>query len=81
MWMWAALVGLNLSSWLQALTGHDEADGGAHGKRLRRELLCIAARVTSHAGRLEIHGAPEEHDGAFGDAWRALDALFLAAST
>jgi hypothetical protein len=55
MWMWAALLGLNISSWLQALTGHDEADGRAHGKRLRRELVCIAARVTNHAGRLEVH--------------------------
>jgi len=24
LWMWAALLGLNISSWLQALTGHDE---------------------------------------------------------
>ena len=40
MWMWAALLGLNISSWLQALTGHDATDGRAHGKRLRRELVC-----------------------------------------
>jgi hypothetical protein len=75
MWMWAALLGLNISSWLQALTGHDEADGRAHGKRLRREHLCVAARVTSHAGRLEVHTSPEDHHGLFGTAWRALDVL------
>ncbi len=51
MWMWAALLGLNISSWLQALTGHDETEGRAHGKRLRRELVCVAAHVTRHAGR------------------------------
>lgn len=75
LWMWAALLGVNLSSWLQALTGHDETQGRAHAKRLRRELVCIAARVTHHAGRTEVHAAPEHHHGAFGDAWRALDAL------
>ncbi len=78
MWMWAALVGLNISSWLQALTGHDATDGRAHGKRLRRELVCVAARVTNHAGRLELHAAPEDHTGSFGDAWRALDTLLAA---
>jgi hypothetical protein len=79
MWMWAALLGLNISSWLQALTGHDATDGRAHGKRLRRELVCIAARVTSHAGRLEVHTAPADHAGYFGDAWRALDTLLAEA--
>jgi hypothetical protein len=80
MWMWAALLGLNISSWLQALTGHDEAEGRAHGKRLRRELVCVAARVTRHARHLEVHTAPEHHDGLFGDAWRTLDMLLAAAS-
>jgi len=80
MWMWAALLGLNISSWLQALTGHDEADGRAHGKRLRREHLCVAARVTSHAGRIEVHASPEDHHGLFGDAWRALDVLIAGKS-
>ena len=80
MWMWAALLGLNISSWLQALTGHDEADGRAHGKRLRREHLCVAARVTSHAGQVEVHTSPEDHRGLFGDAWRALDELIAGKS-
>jgi len=73
--MWAALLGVNISSWLQAITGHDEPSGRAHGKRLRREPVCIAARITHHAGRTEVHAAPEDHVGAFGDDWRALDAL------
>ncbi len=80
MWMWAALLGVNISSWLQAITGHDETDGRAHAKRLRRELVCIAARVTHHAGRTEVHAAPEDHLGAFGDTWRMLDALLAGAA-
>lgn len=80
MWMWAALLGLNISSWLQALTGHDTVDGRAHGKRLRRELVCVAARVTRHGRRSEVHPSPEDHHGFFGDAWRALDVLIVGAS-
>jgi hypothetical protein len=80
MWMWAVLVGLNISSWLQALTGHDAPKGRAHGKRLRRELICIAARVTRHSGRTQVHCAPEDHDGAFGAAWQALNALLAGAN-
>ncbi len=80
MWMWAALLGLNISSWLQALTGHDEEDGRAHGKRLRREHLCVAARVTSHAGRIEVHTSPEDHHGLFGAAWRTLDVMIAGMS-
>jgi len=69
MWMWAALLGLNISSWLRALSGHDEGeDGRAHGKRLRRELICVAAHVTRHCGRTEIHTAPQHHSGGFADA-------------
>lgn len=79
LWMWAALIGLNISSWLQALTGYDTSAGRAHGKRLRRELVCVPARVTHHGGRTEVHCAPEDHDGAFGAAWAALDALLIAA--
>ncbi len=80
MWMWAALLGLNISSWLQALTGHDETDGRAHAKRLRRELVCVAARVTRHAGRFEVHTSREDHHGLFGDAWRTLDVLLAGMS-
>lgn len=79
MWTWAALLALNISSWLQALTGHDKSNGRAHGKRLRRELVCIAARVTHHARRTVVHASLEDHVGPFGDAWRALDALLAGA--
>jgi hypothetical protein len=80
MWMWAALLGLNISSWLQALTRADEKDGRAHGKRLRREHVCIPARVTKHSGRVEVHASPEDHHGFFAKAWRTLDALIAANS-
>lgn len=79
LWMWAALIGLNISSWLQALTGHDQADGRAHGKRLRRELISVPARVTRHAGDIFVHPAPEDSSGAFGRAWRVMDELLASA--
>lgn len=78
LWMWAALLALNVSSWLQAITGHDKHDGRAHGKRLRRELICVPARVTSHARRIEVHPSPEDALGPYGDAWRRLDDLLAA---
>ena len=56
-WMWAALLAVNLSVLLQALTGIDE-HGRAHCPRLRRELLCIPARVIRHAGRIEMRLPP-----------------------
>jgi hypothetical protein len=56
-WMWAALLAVNLSVLLQALTGLDE-HGRAHCARLRRELLCVPARVIRHAGRLEMRLPP-----------------------
>lgn len=56
-WMWAAFTALNLSALLQALTGLDK-HGRAHGERLRRELLCVPARVIRHAGRLELRLPP-----------------------
>jgi len=55
--MWAALFALNLSALLQALTGLDNK-GRAHGERLRRELICVPARVIRHAGRTEIRLPP-----------------------
>jgi hypothetical protein len=56
-WMWAALLALNCSAWLQALTGIDTG-GRAHGKRLRRELIGVPGRLVRHAGRLLVRVAP-----------------------
>ena len=56
-WMWAAFTALNLSALLQALAGLDK-HARAHGERLRRELLCVPARVIRHAGRLELRLPP-----------------------
>ena len=75
LWMWSAFIAMNISSWLQALTGHGKRSGRAHGKRLRRELICVAARVGRHARDIVVRPAPEDANGAFGSAWRALDAL------
>jgi hypothetical protein len=75
-WMWAAFLALNCSVFLQSLAGVDTGpDGRAHGKRLRRELIAVPARVLRHARLLVVRVAPEHRDGVFADAWQALHAL------
>jgi len=56
-WMWSALLAVNLSVLLQALTGLDD-HGRAHCARMRRELFCIPARVIRHAGGLQMRLPP-----------------------
>ncbi len=56
-WMWAALVALTCSALLQALAGTDY-DGRVHGKRLRRELICVPGRLVRHARRTILRTAP-----------------------
>lgn len=73
-WMWAACLALTFSVALQGLTNHD-CPHRAHGKRLRRELITIPARVARHARHLVIRLAPEHHDGAFPAAYQMLRAL------
>jgi hypothetical protein len=73
-WMWAAFLGLNLSVFLQSLAGVDHR-GRAHGKRLRRELICVAARVVHHARAVVVRPAPEDRNGPFAQAWNALAAI------
>lgn len=75
-WMWAALLALNISTWLKSLCGLDTAaHGRAHGKRLRRELIAVPARVVHHAHSLVLRVAPEHRDGVFADAWTTLGAM------
>ena len=69
---------VKVSSWLQVLTGHDQLGGRALGKRLRRDLVCMPARVTGDGGLTEIHFAPEDDAGPFADAWCVLDELVAA---
>jgi hypothetical protein len=59
-WMWAALLATALSAWLQELTGIDRGNGrGRRGiARLRRELVCVPARVVHHARRVELRLPP-----------------------
>ena len=73
-WMWAAFLALTLSAAVQALTGHDHPHR-AHGKRLRRELITIPARVVHHARRLILRLAPDQADGALIGAYHVLHAL------
>lgn len=74
--MWSAFLALNVSTWLQSLCGLDTGPAGrAHGKRLRRELIAIPARVLRHAHRLVVRVAPEHRDGVFAHAWATLHAM------
>ena len=52
-WMWAALLAINLSAWLQELSGLDYGDGRgrAHLGTLRHRLLVVPARLIHHAGQ------------------------------
>jgi len=73
-WMWSALLALNLSAWAQSLGGAD-TDGRAHAKRARRELFCLPARVIHHARRVVLRLSPVHRRGPFALVWSALRAL------
>ncbi len=72
-WMWSALLALNLSAWVQAL-GRADTHGRAHAKRARRELFCLPARVVHHARRVVLRLSPVHRRGPFLSAWAALEA-------
>ncbi len=76
-WMWSALLALNLSAWTQGLGGID-ADGRAHAKRARRELFCIPARVIHHARQVVLRLSPTHRRGPFLSTWATLEALHSA---
>ena len=52
-WMWATFLALNLTVMLQALVAPNLPR--AHAKRLRRELIRIPGRITTHARRRILH--------------------------
>ena len=62
-WMWAALLAVNLSAWLQELTGLDHGDGRgrAHLGTLRHRLLNVPARLVRHAGQATLRLPPGQH--------------------
>jgi hypothetical protein len=53
-WMWGALLAVNLSAWLQELAGLDTGDGRgrAHLGTLRHRLLTVPARLIRHARQI-----------------------------
>jgi hypothetical protein len=59
-WMWGALLAVNLSAWLQELAGLDTGDGRGrfHVGTLRRRLLTVPARLVRHAGQLTLRLPP-----------------------
>jgi len=79
LWMWAALIALNISAWLQALALVD-TNGRAHAKRLRRELINIPAVITTRGRQTQIRTSPRNRAGPFATAWANLCALPTAAT-
>lgn len=73
-WMWSALLALNLSAWVQGLGGAG-TDGRAHAKRARRELFCVPARVIHHARQVVLRLSPVHRRGPFVSVWSVLRAL------
>jgi hypothetical protein len=59
-WMWGALLAVNLSAWLQELAGLDTGDGRgrAHLGTLRHRLLMVPARLIRHAGQITLRLPP-----------------------
>jgi len=59
-WMWGALLAVNLSAWLQELAGLDSGDGRgrAHLGTLRHRLLTVPARLVRHAGQVTLRLPP-----------------------
>jgi hypothetical protein len=59
-WMWGALLAVNLSAWLQELAGLDTGDGRgrAHLGTLRHRLLTVPARLIRHAGQVTLRLPP-----------------------
>src|SRR2546421_10144545 len=59
-WMWGALLAVNLSAWLQELAGLDPGDGRsrAHVSPLRHRLLMVPARLVRHAGQITLRLPP-----------------------
>jgi hypothetical protein len=59
-WMWGALLAVNLSAWLQELAGLDTGDGRgrAHLGTLRHRLLMVPARLVRHAGQVTLRLPP-----------------------
>jgi hypothetical protein len=52
-WLWGALLAVNLSAWLQELAGLNTGDGRgrAHLGTLRHRQLIVPARLVRHAGQ------------------------------
>jgi hypothetical protein len=62
-WMWGALLAVNMSAWLQELAGLDHGDGRGrhHLGTLRHRLLAVPARLVRHAGQAILRLPPGHH--------------------
>ena len=60
--MWAALLAINLSAWLQELAGLDAGNGYGrnHLGTLRHRLLNVAARLIRHGRQIILRLPPDQ---------------------
>ncbi|MDM4723562.1 transposase [Micromonospora sp. WMMA1363] len=61
-WMWGALLAVNLSAWLQELAGLDDGDGRGrnHLGTLRHRLITVPARLVRHARQVTLRLPPRQ---------------------
>jgi hypothetical protein len=59
-WMWGALLAINMLAWLQELAGLDDGNGRrrAHLGTLRHQLLGVPARLIRHAHQVTVRLPP-----------------------
>jgi hypothetical protein len=59
-WMWDALLAVNLSAWLQELAALDTGDGRGRARlgTLRYRLLMVPAPLVRHAGQVTLRLPP-----------------------
>jgi hypothetical protein len=62
-WMWGALLAVNMSAWLQELAGLDRGNGRGrnHLGTLRHRLLSVPARLVRHGGQVTLRLPPGRH--------------------
>jgi len=67
-WMWGALLAATMAGWLHQLTATEDSYGRLSGwgvragkamiETLRRRLICVPARLVSHAGQVILRLPP-----------------------
>lgn len=62
-WMWAGLLGVAITAWIQEITRIDHGNGRGRRTvaRIRRELIMVPARLTRQAGVMYLRPPPTDN--------------------